>query len=101
MGSARKLRPQRLSEKLLDIRNNIDGGLSQNELIKRLGLENDLEQERISKYERDILEPPLYVLCAYADAANVYLEVIVKDELDLPEELPSREKSMGVKIKNR
>ena len=78
------------------IRNNLDGGLSQNEMIRKLGLENDLEQERISKYERGVLDPPWFVLCAYADVANVWLEVLVKDELHLPEKLPSKNKSAGI-----
>lgn len=97
MGSAKRPRPERLPEKLLTIRNKIDDGLSQNEMIRKLGLENDIEQERISKYERGVLDPPWLVLCAYADVANVWLEVLVKDDLDLPENLPSRRKSEGVK----
>lgn len=88
MGSARP-KPKRLAEKLLQIRNSLDGGISQNELIRRMKLENELEQERISKYERGILEPPLHILCAYADVANVYVESIIRDELDLPQKLPS------------
>ena len=98
MGNARP-RPKRLAEKLLFIRQKLDGGLSQNEMILRLGLEEELERERISKYERDVLEPPWNVLCAYADAANVWLEVLVKDELDLPETLPSKTKSEGIRNK--
>lgn len=97
MGSARR-RPKRLAEKLLAIRNRLNGGLSQNELIKALGLEGELEQERISKYERGVLEPPLHVLIAYGEAANIYLEVIIKDDLDLPDVLPSKKKSEGVKL---
>lgn len=93
MGSIRP-RPARLAEKLLIIRQKIDGGLSQNQLIKRMHLEDELEQDRISKFERGLLEPPLYVLCAYADAANVLLEVIVKDELDLPSVLPALSKDL-------
>ncbi len=96
MGSAKRPRPERLPEKLLTIRNNLDGGLSQNEMIRKFGLENDLEQERISKYERGVLDPPWFVLCAYADVANVRLEVLVKDELHLPEALPSKNKSAGI-----
>ena len=96
MGSAKRPRPERLPEKLLTIRNNLDGGLSQNEMIRKLGLENDLEQERISKYERGVLDPPWFVLCAYADVANVWLEVLVKDELHLPEKLPSKNRSAGI-----
>lgn len=98
MGSARP-KPIRLAEKLLFIRQQLDGGLSQSEIIQRLGLEDEIERERISKYERGVLEPPLFVLCAYADAANVWLEVLVKDELDLPKMLPSKNKSEGIKQK--
>jgi transcriptional regulator with XRE-family HTH domain len=99
MGSAKRPRPIRLAEKLLTIRSKIDGGLSQNEMIRKLGLENDLIQERISKYERGVLDPPWYVLCAYADVANVWLEVLVKDDLDLPKQLPCLKKSEGIKRK--
>lgn len=91
MGSIRP-KPKRLAEKLLAIRTNLDGGISQNELIRRMGLENELEQERISKYERGILEPPLHILVAYSDVANIYVELIIRDELDLPQSLPSKMK---------
>lgn len=92
MGKANRPRPARLAEKLLTIRNKIDGGLSQNEMLRKLDLQNDLERDRISKYERGMLEPPWYVLLRYSRAANVYLEVLVDDELDLPEALPSARK---------
>ena len=94
MGSARP-RPQRLAEKLLMIRQQL--GVSQDGMIGRLGLENQLERDRISKFERDTLEPPLHVLAAYAKAANIYVEVLIEDDLDLPETLPSRKKSEGIK----
>ncbi|MGI8468960.1 MAG: hypothetical protein ACR2N3_10970 [Pyrinomonadaceae bacterium] len=93
MGSTRP-RPARLAEKLLAIRQKLNGGLSQNQLIKSLKLEDEIEQDRISKFERGVLEPPLHVLCAYADAANVLLEVIVKDELNLPKILPAPHKDL-------
>lgn len=96
MGSARP-RPERLAEKLLFIRRQLEGGLSQNEIIQRLGLEDEIERERISEYERGVLDPPWFVLCAYADVANVWLEVLVKDELDLPKTLPSKNKSEGIR----
>jgi transcriptional regulator with XRE-family HTH domain len=96
MGSASRPKPARLAAKLLQIRQNL--GLSQNGMAHRLGLSQELEQERISKYERGILEPPLHVLCAYAEVANVYLEVLAKDELDLPEEIPARKKSEGIHV---
>lgn len=99
MGSAKRPRPEKLAEKLLIIRNKIDGGLSQNEMIRKLRLEEEFGQERISKYERGVLDPPWYVLCAYAEVANIWLEVLVKDDLDLPEQLPSIKKSEGIKRK--
>ncbi|HLM62358.1 MAG TPA: hypothetical protein VK308_16270 [Pyrinomonadaceae bacterium] len=98
MGNARP-RPERLAAKLLFIRQQLEGGLSQSEIIQRLGLEDEIERERISKYERGVLEPPWFVLCAYADAANVWLEVLVRDELDLPKALPSKNKSEGIRRK--
>src|SRR3712207_894716 len=97
MGSSSRPKPARLAEKLLEIRQSLD--LSQNGMARRLGLSQELEQERISKYERGILEPPLHVLCAYAEAANVYLEVLAKDDLDLPEDIPSKKKSEGIERK--
>lgn len=44
-------RPQRLAEKLRQVRNNL--GLSQAELHKRLGIEEDIPYTRISDYELD------------------------------------------------
>ena len=95
MGSSARRKPARLAEKLLQIRQRL--GLSQNGMVRRLGLDEKLAQERISKFERGVLEPPLHVLCAYAEVANVYMEVLAKDDLNLPEELPARRKSEGVK----
>lgn len=94
MGSSARPKPARLAEKLLEIRQKL--GLSQNGMVRRLGLSEELAQERISKFERGVLEPPLYVLCAYAEVANVYLEVLAKDDLNLPEDLPARQKSEGL-----
>ena len=56
MGQARP-RPARLAEKLLEIRRKL--GLSQNEMISRIGLSGELTQNRISAYELGEREPPL------------------------------------------
>lgn len=96
MGTHKRRKPARLAEKLLEIRNKIDGGLTQDELVRRLGLEDEFDQERVSKFERGRLEPPLHVLCAYADLANVTLDVLARDSLDLPADLPARTKSSGI-----
>lgn len=90
MGLASRRRPKRLAEKLKQVRTSLN--LSQNEMLKLLNLEDEMDRERISKYERGILEPPLYVLYAYGQAANVYMEVFVNDDVDLPATIPNREK---------
>jgi DNA-binding XRE family transcriptional regulator len=91
----KRRRPTRLAGKLSEIRSRL--GLSQGEMVRRLGVEDELERDYISKYERGILEPPLHILCAYADAANVFLDVLARDELDLPDKLPSRKRHEGVR----
>ncbi|HVF56310.1 MAG TPA: helix-turn-helix transcriptional regulator [Pyrinomonadaceae bacterium] len=97
MGNPRP-KPKRLAEKLLQIRNAL--GLSQTEMHRRLGVEELIEYNQISKYESGRREPSLQVLLQYARAANVYLDAIVDDELDVPERLPSRTKSEGIRRKN-
>jgi transcriptional regulator with XRE-family HTH domain len=90
---SQKKRPKRLPEKLLEIRTEL--GLSQGGMSRRLGGEES-ERAYVSKFERGVLVPPLHVLLAYAEAANVLVEVLIKDSLDLPSELPSRAKHEGV-----
>ena len=84
MARGARLKPKRLSEKLIQIRMAL--GLSQNELIKRLDV--DLTQNRISEYEIGKGEPPLPVLLSYARLAGVCVERLIDDELDLPDKLP-------------
>jgi transcriptional regulator with XRE-family HTH domain len=88
MGGKARPKPKRLAEKLLQIRMLL--GLSQNEMIKRLGV--DLTQNRISDFELGIGEPPLPLLLLYARAVNVSTDVLIDDELDLPARLPTRRK---------
>jgi transcriptional regulator with XRE-family HTH domain len=101
MGEKARPKPARLAEKLKEIRLRTDGGLTQVEMIKRLGFtEEELPQDRISKFERGAMEPSLIVLMAYSDAANLYLEAICRDDRDLPPgKLPSLGKHEGVKRK--
>ena len=87
MGAASRRRPKRLAEKLKQVRTALN--LSQSEIIKEMGLEDELERERISKYERGVLQPPLHVLYAYASIANIYMEIFVNDAVKLPERIPS------------
>ena len=78
MGHVRR-RPKRLAKKLLQIREALD--LSQQEMAERLGVEKSYNI--ISQYERDKSVPALVVLLAYARIANVHMEQIVDDDLDL------------------
>jgi|SRR5881394_1095444 len=95
MGTAARRKPQRLGEKLLEIRLGL--GLSQNGLIRRMGFEDDLTQAQISMFERDIRQPSLLILGAYARAVNIYVEALIYDDVDLPRRLPAGVKSEGTK----
>ena len=90
MGRAARLRSERLAEKLHHVRMAL--GLSQNELIRQLELEDVIYQSSISGYESGEREPPLPILLRYARAAGVYVDVLIDDELDLPAKLPARRK---------
>lgn len=92
----KRKRPLKLASKLLEIRLRLNE--SQNGMLRRLGLEEEFERDYVSKWERSVMEPPLHVLCAYADVANIYLDVLARDILELPLEIPSKSKSMGLKI---
>ena len=95
MGRATRLRPERLHEKLLTIR--LALGLSQTEMLRRLELEDKLWYTQISGYELGRSVPPPTVLLHYARIANVYVEALIDDDLDLPAKLPSAKKHEGIK----
>ena len=79
MGHARN-RPKRLAEKLSQIREAL--GLSQREMAEWLG--NKRTHHHISKYERSKSVPPIEIVLAYSRLANVSMNQIVDDDLDLP-----------------
>lgn len=88
MGRAIPPKPRRLAEKLLQIRSTL--GLSQNEMLRRLGSPDRLIQTSISGYERGVREPPLLILLEYARVAGVCMDVLVDDNSDLPTHLPNK-----------
>jgi hypothetical protein len=57
-------------------------------MVKQMGVTDLIHYNHISKYELDKNEPPLMILLAYAKLAQVHLEVIVDDNIDLPRKLP-------------
>ena len=78
MGHARN-RPKRLAEKLLQIREAL--GLSQKEMAERLGVKR--RYNIISRYERGKSVPYIEVVLAYARLANITINKIVDDDVDL------------------
>ena len=90
MGKRARMRQERLAGKLLEIR--LALGLSQGEMLKRLGFEGVFDYKRISEYELGKNEPPLAVLLSYARAVNVSTDVLIDDQMDLPAKLPAKAK---------
>ena len=95
MGVRPRQKPERLAEKLLTIRNAF--GLSQTEIVKRLDAEGMIVASQISEFESGRRAPSWLVLLRYARAANVSMEAIVDDDLDLPDKMPCAKKHEGVR----
>ena len=97
MGNPRP-KPERLAEKLRDIR--VGLGLSQTQMLRQLEMEERLYYGRISEYELGKREPTLMTILQYARAARVHVEDIIDDELDLPSKLPGNVRYQGLKRKS-
>lgn len=82
MGSASREKPEKLAEKLLEIRQSLN--LSQNEILAFLNLENKLIRSDISKYERGVREPSLLIILAYARAVGISTDILIDDKLEIP-----------------
>ena len=95
--SRRRYMPARLGEKFLQIRTALD--LTQESMLARLELPTEITQSNISAYERGTKEPPIFVIMKYAKVANVWIDVLVEDALDLPSKIPSSRKHKGVRRK--
>ena len=86
MGTKPRSKPERLAEKLVQIRNAL--GLSQSGMLARLEAEELIVVKQISAYEVGKREPNLTILLQYARVAGVPTEVLIDDDLDLPDKLP-------------
>jgi transcriptional regulator with XRE-family HTH domain len=98
MPKGARRRPVRLAEKLRYIRYRLE--LTQEEFkerIEQLGIVSDLYRMDVSDFERGRRDPDLLTLLSYARLANVYLDALVDDGLDIPEDLPSPRKHEGTK----
>lgn len=95
MGRASREKPARLGEKLLQIRNAL--GLSQDGMLRALGISEHYERHYISGFERGEREPPLNVLLRYSEVAKVWINALVDDDINLPDVLPAVLMHEGVK----
>lgn len=94
MDSIPRLHPARLAEKLRKIREALK--LSQDGILIRLGFQGTaINRASISGYELGDRRPPYLVLYAYANLANVFVDVLLDDDIDLPNLIPATEKSTG------
>jgi transcriptional regulator with XRE-family HTH domain len=86
VGRGTRHTPAKLADKLREIR--LALGLSQTEMLYRLGAEDIVTYHRISEYELGKREPLLIILLQYARVANISTDVLIDDRLDLPARLP-------------
>ena len=82
MAKVPRPKPNRLPEKLKAIRVSLK--LSQNEMLRALGLADNYNRTAISGYELGDKEPPLPTLLKYARLAGISTDFLIDDELDLP-----------------
>jgi transcriptional regulator with XRE-family HTH domain len=91
MGRSVRPRPKRLGEKLKYIRSALNLTLEQ--LIERLDYKDSpIYPTNISGMERGEREPPLLLLLAYARLVKISTDVLIDDELELPQKLHRRGK---------
>lgn len=84
MGREARMRPARLPEKMLQIRNAF--GDTQEGMARRLGFP-DITREYVSGFERGTREPPLPVLLRVARLIGISVDVLIDDEAELPAEV--------------
>lgn len=93
MGTGKRVRPARLAEKLKVIRESLE--LTTEDFVSRLNCPSiPLHRASITQYEKGRREPPLIVLLQYARLANVYVDVLIDDDVELPERIPAKDKSL-------
>jgi transcriptional regulator with XRE-family HTH domain len=97
MGTRAREAPARLAEKLVQIREALD--LSQDGMIRRMGVTEKITREDVSKYERGVRQPSLLVVLEYARAADIAMEVLVDDSLNLPKSLSLKSRHRPMKRK--
>jgi transcriptional regulator with XRE-family HTH domain len=88
MGQSPRPRPKRLASKLRQVRSLL--GLTQVQMAERLKyIESPPQPGHISEFESGRREPSLLFLLAVGRLAGLPMELLVDDDLDLPDHLPS------------
>lgn len=93
MGRGRRARPKRIQEKVCVIRQKL--AITQDELAARLikhGAEETTHSGYIADFETGKRAPSLLGVLAYAKLIGVCADVLLDDEIELPEKLPSKVK---------
>lgn len=89
MGRSSRAKPKRLAEKLAAIRSTL--GVTNEEIINLLDCPDiPLYRASISQYESGKIEPPLPILLRYARIANVYVDYLIDDNLELPKSFSAK-----------
>src|SRR5262245_29078490 len=83
MGCKPRDKPKRLAAKLLQIRRDL--GVSQGQLARLLEFRIRTSGARISEYENAAREPPLPLILGYARIVGLSTDVLIDDDLNLPE----------------
>ena len=95
MGGAKRPQPKRLPAKLRQIREAL--GYTQEEMVRQLRLKGKVPRSYLSRFESGEREPPLEVLLRYSQLANVWINALVDDAVDLPSKLPCNRMHSGTK----
>jgi len=80
MGQKPRQRPKHLPAKLFAVRQRL--GLTQRQMAALL--DRNLPHLQLSEFESGRREPNVLVLLAYARAANVSVEALIDDHMELP-----------------
>lgn len=82
MGRGSREKPTRLGKKLAQIRSHL--GVSQDGLVRKFGLSGSQRETRSQNTSEGYESLALSVLLKYARAAEVNVEVLIDDDLELP-----------------
>lgn len=92
MGQSPRPRPKRLASKLRQLRSLLH--LTQEQMAEAIKhIESPPQPGHISEFELGKREPSLLFLLAVTRLASIPMELLIDDELDLPEDLPVQFKS--------